>query len=329
MPKIQPARQRSLARLLFCCALLSPAFGHAADLPPTPEMLEKIRVANDECFSCHSETGLKKPPKAGMDLVKLKDMLIDAAALKASDHDQMACTKCHKKGYKDHPHDDDARESLAECQECHAKKAIRIERQFDKSVHAENLADKMTCAKCHDAHVMRIAAKLGDPRKIVAQDNKACLKCHDSDVAFADMAPEVPETKLKKKRPPIDKIHEWLPNTQLHWQAVRCVECHTPPDEKILSHEILNKKKAEKKCVTCHSANTALQTRLYRHLAAEEQNKFGFLNSVVLRDSYVVGATRNPTLDLVLIGLIGTIFGGVVVHGVIRLLLSLRRKRHD
>jgi hypothetical protein len=324
MPKIQPARQRSLARLLFCCALLSPAFGHAADLP-----LEKIRVANDECFSCHSETGLKKPPKAGMDLVKLKDMLIDAAALKASDHDQMACTKCHKKGYKDHPHDDDARESLAECQECHAKKAIRIERQFDKSVHAENLADKMTCAKCHDAHVMRIAAKLGDPRKIVAQDNKACLKCHDSDVAFADMAPEVPETKLKKKRPPIDKIHEWLPNTQLHWQAVRCVECHTPPDEKILSHEILNKKKAEKKCVTCHSANTALQTRLYRHLAAEEQNKLGFLNSVVLRDSYVVGATRNPTLDLVLIGLIGTIFGGVVVHGVIRLLLSLRRKRHD
>lgn len=325
MPKIQPRPGlRSLARSLFCCSLLSTAaFVLAAEAPPTPEMLEKIRVANDECFGCHSETGLKNPPKAGMDLVKLKDMLIDAAALKASDHDQMACAKCHKKGYKDHPHADDARESLAECQECHAKKSMRIERQFDKSVHAENLADKLTCAKCHDAHVMKIAAKLGDPRKIVAQDNKVCVDCHDSDDAYAKLAPE------KKKRPLIDDAHTWLPNMQLHWQAVRCVECHTPPDEKILSHEILDKKKAEKKCVTCHSANTALKTRLYRHLAAEEQNKFGFLNSVVLRNSYVVGATRNPTLDLVLIGLIAAIFVGVVVHGVIRLLLSLRRKRND
>jgi hypothetical protein len=27
---------------------------------------------------------------------------------------------------------------------------MRIERQFDKSVHAENLSDTFTCATCHD-----------------------------------------------------------------------------------------------------------------------------------------------------------------------------------
>lgn len=325
MPQIRFRRAlpRICAALCGVLLLASTPFVRAAEPPPTPEMREKIRLANDQCLGCHSEAGLKKPPKTGLDLAKLKDLLVAPTAYEVSDHGEMACTKCHKKGYVDHPHADDATESLADCQECHAKKSMRIERQFDKSVHAENLADKLTCARCHDAHVMKVAAKLGDPRKIVAQDNKVCVDCHDSDAEYAKLAPE------KKKRPRLDAAHDWLPNLQLHWQAVRCVECHTPPDEKFLSHEILDKKKAEKKCVSCHSTNTALKDRLYRHVAAEEQNQYGFLNSVVLRNSYVIGATRHPTLDLVLIGLVAAVLLGVVLHGLIRLLLSLRRKRHD
>lgn len=288
-------------------------------------MLEKIRVENDQCFSCHSETGLKSPPKAGMDLGKLRGLLVSPVALKGSDHDQMACTKCHKAGYKDHPHADGARESLAECQDCHAKKSMRIERQLDKSVHAKNLSETLTCAKCHDAHVMRVAAKLGDPRKIVAQDNKVCVDCHDSDAAYGKLAPE------KKRRPLLAETHEWLPNMRQHWDAVRCVECHTPPDEKIVSHEILDKEKAERKCVTCHSTDTALRARLYRHLVKEEQNRHGFLNSVVLSNSYVLGATRHPGLDSVLVGLSAATLLGVLGHGAIRIFASIlrRRKRHD
>ncbi|MBL0283282.1 MAG: hypothetical protein IPQ01_04850 [Zoogloea sp.] len=238
----------------------------------------------------------------------------------------MACTKCHGDGYDEHPHEADAKDSLSECQDCHARKAMRIERQFDKSVHAENLSETFTCVTCHDAHSMTLAAKLRDPHKIVAQDNKICLDCHDSDLAFAKMAPD------KKKRPPIDDIHDWLPNTRLHWKAVRCIECHTPTEDKLsLSHEIQNKDKAEKKCATCHSANSSLNARLYRHLATEEQNKYGFLNSVILSNSYVVGATRSPTLDMILIGLFVATLAGVIGHGLVRVIMTrLRRsKNHD
>lgn len=320
--------RRLSGALLFLSLLTGASLATAAEDRPSPEMLAKIRLANEQCLGCHSEAGLKKPPKAGLDLAKLGEQLIAPGAYLASDHAEMACTKCHKKGYDAHPHASDAKESLSECQDCHAKRSIRVERQFEKSVHAKNLSETFTCAKCHNAHTMRLAAKLGDPRKIVAQDNRACLNCHDSDKAFAKMAPEDPKTKQKKARPNLNEIHAWLPNLQLHWEAVRCVECHTPPDEKIQSHEILDKNKAEKKCVTCHSTDTALKTRLYRHLAAEEQNQHGFLNSVVLRNSYVIGATRHLTLDRVVIGLLVAIFAGVVLHGVIRLLVRvLRRKK--
>jgi Cytochrome c7 and related cytochrome c len=328
MPSLISPRLRDLFRPLFGVALLAAAPFVFAEERPSPEELAKIRLSNDECLRCHSEAGLKNPPQRDLDLAKLKTMIYVPAVYDDSDHGETACIKCHKKGYVDYPHADDAKESLAECQDCHAKRSIRIERQFEKSVHAKNLSETFTCAHCHDAHTMKIAAKLGDPRKIVAQDNQACLNCHDSDEKFAKLAPEDEKTKKKKVRPKIDQIHEWLPNTKLHWQAVRCVECHTPTDEKIQSHEILDKKKAEKNCVTCHSAETALKTRLYRHLAKEEQNEHGFLNSIVLRNSYVVGATRNAVLDRIVIGFVAFIFFAAVLHGLIRVIAAfLRRKK--
>ena len=113
---------------------------------------------------------------------------------------------------------------------------------------------------------------------------------------------------------------------------MRCIECHTPTEDKLsLSHEIQNKDKAEKKCATCHSANSSLNARLYRHLATEEQNKYGFLNSVILSNSYVVGATRNPTLDMILIGLFVATLAGVIGHGLVRAIMTRlrRRKNHD
>ena len=107
-------------------------------------------------------------------------------------------------------------------------------------------------------------------------------------LVFARFAPD------KKQRPKIDEIHSWLPNTRLHWKAVRCVECHTPEvgAKDMLSHQILSKDKAERNCFACHGANSTLNTRLYRHLSSEEQQRFGFANSVILSNSYVVGTTR-------------------------------------
>ncbi len=292
-----------------------PVAAYAQERPLTPEQQEKVRQANAECFSCHSAEGLKALPKDGLDLKKLRGLLQHPEVFAQSDHQRLACTKCHNEGYDEHPHAADARDMTSTCTDCHSKKASLIEKEFEKSVHAE-LADKITCPTCHNPHLMRVADKQSDPARIVAQDNRVCLGCHDSDEQFAKFAPE------KKQRPPIDDLHAWLPNTRLHWKAVRCVECHTPEVAAgdMLSHQILAKDKAEKDCVTCHSASSTLKTRLYRHLVKEEQQRLGFANSVILATSYVPGATRHPLLDTLVLGAFAAMLLGLLAHGLGRYL---------
>jgi hypothetical protein len=296
----------------------------AADSESDAALRAKIERANAECFACHSDAGMRSPPSPDLDISKLQDMLVEPNVFHGSNHGHMECTQCHGQGVGKYPHAKQVRDEISPCEECHASKVMRIEKQFDASVHAKNLKDKFTCSTCHDPHVALIAAKLDDPRKIVAQDNHMCLACHDSDLKFSEFAPEIKNEK--KRRPDIDSIHEWLPNTKLHWQAVRCVECHTPAT-KTLSHEIVNKEKAEKHCVACHTTDTSLTTRLYRHLAKDEQQKYGFLNSVILSNSYVIGATRHPLLDALVLGLAALTLFGVLVHGVVRIVLAVLRRR--
>lgn len=288
---------------------------------PSPEALEKARQANLKCFACHAEEALQHPPRPGLDLTKLRKTIIDVPAFKNADHGRFACTKCHNEGYDDFPHAADAKDNTSTCADCHAKKTDIIQPQFDKSVHAKNMADKFTCTTCHDLHTMRIAKNQTDAGKIVAQDNHICLGCHDSDQTFAKFAPE------KKVRPPIDEIHSWLPNTRLHWNSVRCVECHTALSKDMLSHEIVNKKKAERKCVTCHSVDSQLNLRLYRYMAEGENHNYGFLNSIFLRQSYVIGATRNPLIDTLITGLAAVTLAGVLLHGLLRLIAARIRRR--
>ncbi|MGE5387051.1 MAG: cytochrome c3 family protein [Betaproteobacteria bacterium] len=317
---------RMLCAGATCLALvLAPALAKAQSEGPSPEALEKNRLKNAECLACHSEAGIQHPPKEGLDLKKLRGLLKDPDAFKNSDHQRLACTKCHNEGYEEHPHAPGAKDATSTCSDCHSKKANRIEKEFEKSVHAKNLSDKFTCTTCHNPHVMRIAEKQPDAHKIVSQDNRVCLGCHDSDEQFAKFAPE------KKSRPLIDDIHSWLPNTRLHWKAVRCVECHTPAvaANEPISHEIVNKEKAQRKCVACHTANSELKTRLYRHLVKDEQEKYGFMNSVILGKSYVIGATRNLTLDTLMICLAGLTLVGVIIHAALRVLMAYLRRRKN
>ena len=310
--------------LLLIAVLAVPA--QAQDKPAaviSPEQLAKIRVGNDECFACHSEAGITHPPKEGMDLKRLRGVIRDADAFYGSDHQRLACTKCHSEGYDEHPHAADAKDMTSTCSDCHDKTATAVGKQFDKSVHAQNLADTFTCTTCHDPHLMRLASKLIDPQKIVAQDNRVCLSCHDSDDKFAKFAPE------KKARPLIDDIHDWLPNARAHWKAVRCVECHTPAvaANEPISHEILNKDKAEKKCLACHSANSTLKSRLYRHLVSEEHERLGFANSVILSNSYVLGATRNALIDTLLMIAFGAMLLGLLAHGLGRIVARMTQRK--
>ncbi len=293
--------------------------------------IEKNRKANEACFACHSAAAISKPPRADLDLGKLKESRLQPEDFTPSDHGVMDCRQCHGRGYDDFPHPVTGKDETSPCTECHAAKVLRLEPQFNASVHAKagGLKEKFTCSTCHNAHINIVATRLKDPRKIVAQDNRGCLECHNSDTTFAKFAPDGEKTPgIKKRRPDIDTLHEWLPNTRSHWRAVRCVECHTHEVAagKMLSHEILDKEKAEKKCLSCHSANSSLRVRLYRHLVKDEQQKYGFANSVVLSSSYVIGATRHPLLDSAVIGLVALTLLGALAHGAARIICAIRRK---
>ena len=324
-------RQSILALIMIGVGWSSAAVA-GSDAPVDQATIDKNRKANEACYACHSAAGIAKPPKADLDLSKLKDSRLEPEVFNPSDHGVMDCRQCHAPNhYNDYPHTEEGKTTTSPCTECHAAKVLRLEPQFEASVHAKNkgLKEKFTCNTCHNAHVNIVALRLKDPSKIVAQDNHGCLECHNSDKEFARFAPDDEKKPgLKKKRPDIDTIHSWLPNTKSHWNAVRCVECHSPEVAagKMLSHEILNKEKAEKKCLSCHSANSSLKTRLYRHLVKDEQQKYGFTNSIILSNSYVIGATRHPLLDSVLIGLVVLTLLGVLAHGAIRFVAALRRK---
>lgn len=321
-----------VAALLIGSLTALPALA-GSDAPIDSETLAKNRQANEVCFECHSPAAIAKPPKAGLDLSKLNESRVDPEVFNKADHGVMDCRQCHSsKHYSaEYPHGEAGKTETSPCNECHAAKQLRLEPQFNASVHAkvDGVKEKFTCNSCHDVHVNVLAKRLMDPAKIVEQDNHGCLACHNSDAAFARFAPaskQVPGSK--KARPDIDSIHDWLPNTRAHWKAVRCVECHTPEVAagKMLSHEILNKDKAEKKCLSCHSANSSLKTRLYRHMVKDEQLRLGFTNSVILSNSYVIGATRHPLLDQIVLGLIALTLVGVLGHGAVRFIAALRRK---
>ena len=296
---------------------------------PAADSDAAVRAANAECFACHAPPGRQQAPRADLDLSAVAKLAHnpDPDAFLASNHGKVACNQCHGRAYADYPHPAEARQTRSDCAECHASKVMRIEQQFDASVHAVRLKDAFTCSTCHDPHRDLIAHRLVDPQRIVAQDNRHCLDCHDSDSAFARFAPQE-SSGSAKARPDIDRIHDWLPNTRLHWQAVRCVECHTPVAKSMLSHEILAKDKAERQCLTCHSANSALKARLYRHLQNEENERLGFLNSIILSHAYVLGATRNPVLDNVIGALFALTLLGILIHAAARLIGWLLRRRH-
>jgi RNase P subunit RPR2 len=220
------------------------------------------------------------------------------------------------------------------CGDCHDKEFQSYERTDHGKAAAKTGGDIIRCANCHGSHAIVLRTKLPDARKRVSLDNKLCITCHDSDKNFEKFAPlragQKPGDKnaLKELRPNLDVIHRWLPNAKMHWNSVRCVDCHIAAAPE-LSHEILDKDHAERKCVSCHTRNTALATRLYRYQASTEQNKFGFANSVILANSYVIGATGNPLVDaIVLLALVLTILG-VIGHGALRYVAAKRRRNEQ
>lgn len=129
-------------------------------------------------------------------------LYIDAAKYSRTTHAIIGCTSCHDSVTASHP-DDGIRPSRAACRECHSP----IAKEYTASLHANNAG----CADCHDPHAVKPPA-LTSGRDM----NAKCAKCHET----AKMV----------------EVHsKWLPQADLHIDALPCITCHTGSENYVIT----------------------------------------------------------------------------------------------
>lgn len=280
---------------------------------------------NHSCLKCHS----KQSYTFHNSLMETEDKklmnpyyIIDTTALKLGVHNQFDCTDCHSYEYSTYPHSANLKlEPLGTCLDCHGGDETfasyqfeKIEEEFQKSVHYQVYGDNFTCAKCHSQHTYAATARTSDDvMEIVEYSNRMCLSCHNDMKKY--------ELVSGHENPEIIQIHEWLPNQELHFQHVRCIECHTEViDSLMVSHNIVRKDLAVRKCVECHTSDSRLKTSLYKYKNLQQRSENGNLSTVISNESYVIGANQLPILKLLSVVIFILTLGGIIIHTIFRIL---------
>ncbi|MBF0401673.1 MAG: nitrate reductase [Magnetococcales bacterium] len=280
------------------------------------------RAEDRACLRCHGmkSMAIQDPVTGG-----IRSLAIDAAAMAASSHAKLNCLRCHGPGFEVYPHFEEAKREALHCLECHKGNdkfpyALfeSIEKGFDRSIHAQALPDRFSCASCHDPHLFHGLSRtpVADVPAQVHQDNQICLNCHRNNERIKELTGRI--------LPTLKNTHAWLPDVERHWQAVRCVECHTG-SRRPLDHFILGKSFALRDCVSCHSRNSVLLGKLYLYQNAENRQKAGFVNALVMNNAYIIGMTRNVWLDWAGFALLALTAFTLLGHGLARWLMARKR----
>jgi predicted CXXCH cytochrome family protein len=277
---------------LFSIVLLTTPYRVCADEEQTNHRI------NDHCLRCHAMSTLAYRDRQTGDIIHL---FIDSQSLAQSVHGELACTKCHHEDYQHYPHDQQLQAEQLACLSCHEDDPERtpyhfdlIAQQFEQSIHATSekaREEQVNCHSCHNPHEFKVSKVGKDIAAIVQDDNRVCLSCHE----------EVTD--------PGQNLHSWLPNREVHWQSVRCVDCHTPmvsaqmADDTTqdasarVSHQILAAEDSNVACVNCHSSDQQLLNRLYAYRSEEDLNRSGLIAKAIFNEAYIIGMSRNSMID--------------------------------
>lgn len=253
---------------------------------------------NEACLKCHGEAKyLIEDPSTGRAKHELMytERAIDRDAFYSSQHRSFACTDCHSYDYNTFPHSIETRvEEQMLCMDCHGYDETfaqyhfeDIEVEFQESIH--NI-EEFTCWKCHVPHSYKAFMRNAeDLEEAILYDNNMCLRCHANFDRFSLLT--------DREEIVVVESHDWLPNQAAHFKNVRCIECHTEVNDSILiAHKILPKSEAVQNCTECHSKDTRLMHTLYKFQSLEER-KGGFVNGIMINESYVIGANQNVWLN--------------------------------
>jgi hypothetical protein len=270
----------------------------------TVSFVSPFAADNERCLKCHGQgkyeynnETLKRQVKALM----CSERIVKREEFYNSNHKSFSCTDCHSEQYTKFPHSGDLRmEQKLNCIDCHGgdEKFAQyhfeeIDSEYLKSTHYKLEPDGFSCWKCHNPHSYKINIRNStNIKETVLYDNNICLNCHANFDRF--------QLLTDRKEIDILKTHKWLPNQAVHFQNVRCIECHTRVNDSILvSHFIRPKEQAVRLCNECHSRNSLMMSSLYKFRSKELRHNNGFVNGIILNESYVIGANRNSYLNVI------------------------------
>lgn len=302
-----------LISFFFFCAL---SFSNAQSYQD-PQQHACLKCHSNQSYSFHNDVTDKEVKR-----LMNPYYILDTVAISAGVHKSFDCTDCHSAEYETYPHQATLKlEPLSSCLDCHggdesyAKyKFEEIQAEVEKSVHHKVYGENFSCSKCHNQHTYAATARNSDNvLEIVDYSNKMCLSCHN----------DMKKYKLISghDNPKLVEVHDWLPNQALHFQHVRCIECHTEVvDSLMVSHNIVGKDQAVRKCVECHSADSRLKASLYKYENLQKRSENGGLGNVLTNSSYVIGTHQSPLLKLLSIIIFLATLGGVIIHSIFRIL---------
>jgi predicted CXXCH cytochrome family protein len=280
---------------------------------------------NHVCLKCHSTQIISFQNEViGKEQKKLMNpyYLIDTMGIKAGVHQNFDCTDCHSYEYAAYPHNGNLKlEPMNSCLDCHGGDPThdtyqfdRINEEFQKSVHFKVSGEDFTCGKCHNQHTYHPTARNSENvLEIVQYSNSLCLSCHNDMNKYSMIA--------GKEKPEIVKVHNWLPNQELHFKHVRCIECHTDViDSLMVSHNIMSKDMAVRNCKECHSRDSRLKASLYKYANLQSRTDNSSIIAILSNESYVIGSQQFPVLRKLSFIIFFLAIAGMLIHLVFRYL---------
>ncbi len=302
--------------LLFVFAYSSDLLAQYYDEPGQHECL---KCHSGYSFSFHNEISDRQDKR-----MMNPYYVLDTIELRSGVHHVFDCVDCHSYDYTSYPHASELKlEPMMNCLDCHSGdepfasyQFDRIDTEVQKSVHFQLYGEGFTCTKCHDPHTYKpVARNSGSVKEIVDYSNRMCLTCH-ADVRRFEM-------ESGKSKPQLSVIHEWLPNQRLHFENVRCIECHTEvTDSLMVSHNIQPKEQALRNCIECHSGSSRLKASLYKYENLQDRQSGGLFGNVITNESYIIGTHQVPLLKRISYIIVLLMLVAIGVHIVLRIIFK-------
>jgi predicted CXXCH cytochrome family protein len=196
--------------------------GETLSLSIDETILRKSVHSSHECSQCHDEYSKKNHP-----LKSFKDKRELSIALSG------VCSGCHTEKYKQHlgsMHTSlltQGNRNAPVCTDCHGAHAV------GPKALAETLSGT-PCRKCHESAFQAYQSSVHGHAKMNGRTSapicSSCHSAHQISPALASRSPRATCFGCHKEAAVLHK--EWLPNAEMHLEAVACTACHVPDVER-------------------------------------------------------------------------------------------------